>query len=127
MSIGTFEGHDVVGTAIKVTKAGDGLSPALKVEPVEYELGEEIHVVLKTRVANVQFVPSKDDANNLIRLHTIETSEATVVEGTKVKGLLAAQRKKIEEAEGISKLPGLDETDPAADPAAGDDPKGDDD
>lgn len=108
-TLSQFENHDVVGTTIKVTKAGDGLSAALKVEPIEYEHGEDVYVVLKTKVANIQFVPSKDNPESLIRLHTLETSEATVVDGGKVKAVLAAQRKKIAEAEGQHELPGLDE------------------
>lgn len=109
-----FEGHEVIGTSLTIKKAGDGLSPALKIEPVEYEHGEHVFVVLKTKVANVQFVPSKDNAEALIRLHTVDTEEATIVEESQVRSLLAAQRKKIEKAEGIERLPGLDEPDEAA-------------
>lgn len=105
-----FEGHDVVGTSIKVTNAGDGLSAALKVEPAEYELEETVYVVLETKVADVHFPPSKDDNDARIRVHVLKAGLATVIDGTKVKPLLAAQKKKIEEAEGVSPLPGLDET-----------------
>lgn len=106
-----FEGRKVVATSIKVTKAGDGLSPALKVEPVEYELGEVVYLVLKTTVGAVGYKPSKDNPEASIRQHTLETVEGTIVEEAKVRGVLAAQRKAIEQSEGIERLPGLDEDD----------------
>lgn len=122
MSLSPFEGNEVVGTSIKVTKAGDGLSAALKVEPAEYELGEKIFVVLETTVADIHFPKSKDNAEARIRAHTLETGLATVVDGAKVKAVLSAQRKKLEEAEGVSKLPGMDEPDAPGVPD--DDPDG---
>lgn len=114
-----FENHQVVGTTIKVTNAGDGLSQALKVEPIEYERGETVHVVLECVVDKITFDGSKDNAEDLIRVHTLKAGVATIVDGKKVKGVLAEQRKKLEAAEGIAQLPGLDEPD-------GDDDKGDD-
>ena len=108
-----FEGHDVVGTTIQITKAGDGLSAALKIDPVEYEHGERVHVVLDGVIGKVQFVPSKDNPDALIRVHTLEAETVTVVDGSKVKSVLNAQRKKFEEAEGINRLPGIDEDDAA--------------
>lgn len=104
-----FENQEVVGTTIKVTNAGDGLSQALKVEPVEYERGETVHVVLECKVDKVTFVGSKDNADSLIREHTLKAGVATVVDGSKVKSVLAAQKKKLAEAEGQHELPGLDE------------------
>lgn len=112
-----FEGLDVVGTSIKVTNAGDGLSAALKVDPAEYELNETVYVVLETQVADVHFPPSKDNGDARVRVHVLKAGLATVVEGSKVKALLSAQKKKLEAAEGVSRLPGLDEDD---------EPKGDD-
>lgn len=106
-----FENHDVVGTTIKVTNAGDGLSQALKVEPIEYERGETVHVVLECQVDKITFIASKDNAEALIREHTLKAGVATIVDGSKVKKVLAEQRKKLEQAEGIEKLPGLDEAD----------------
>jgi hypothetical protein len=105
-----FENHQVVGTSITLKNAGDGLSAALKIDPAEYEHGEPVFVVVETKVAKVSFVPSKDDPENMIRHHELATVVATPVEGGKVKAILAAHRKKLEAAEGISKLPGLDET-----------------
>lgn len=110
-SLTPFENHDVVGTSIKVTKAGDGLSDALKVEPAEYELDEKVYVLLETTVADVHFPPSKDNADARIRVHVLKAGLATVVPDSKAQPMLAAQRKKLEAAEGVNQLPGLDEGD----------------
>ncbi len=46
----SFDGRDVIKTTIAITKAGDGLSDALKVDPQEFSLGDEVVVVLKCEV-----------------------------------------------------------------------------
>lgn len=104
-----FENHDVVGTSITLKNAGDGLSQALKIDPAEYEHGESVYLVVETKVSKVSFVPSKDNADNMIRHHELATVVATPVEHGKVKTVLASHRKKLEAAEGVSQLPGLDE------------------
>lgn len=105
-----FEGHLVVGTTIAITNAGDGLSKALQIDPTEYDHGDVVHVVLECEVTKIRFDPSKDDPNSLIRHHVLKAGTSTVVEGSTVAGVLAAQRKKIEEAEGVQQLD-LDGTD----------------
>lgn len=110
-TLAEFEGHDVVGATIQVTNAGDGLSEALKIDPVEYEHGETVFVVLQTTVAKVRFDPSKDDKEKLVRVHVLKTGVATPVDESQIRGIIAKHRKKLEEAEGVSKLPGLDEAD----------------
>lgn len=105
-----FENHEVVGTSVVLRKAGDGLSAALKVDPAEYEHGETVAFVGEGKCTKVSYVPSKDDPEKLIRVHDIETTVLTPVEGPKVKGMIASHRKKLEAAEGVSKLPGLDES-----------------
>lgn len=118
-----FEEHDVVGATISITNAGDGLSDAMKIEPREFEHGETVHVVLETTVSKVRFDPSKDDPEDLIRVHVLKAGLATIVEGSAVSGALTAQRKKLEEAEGVHQLPGIGEDQPGegedtSDPAA---------
>lgn len=103
-TLSEFEGHNVVGTTIAVTNAGDGLSSALKVEPREYEHNETVHVVLECEVAKVRFDPSKDDPDDLIRVHVLRAGLATIVDEEQVRPMLAAQKKKLEEAEGVQQL-----------------------
>lgn len=108
-SLAPFENHEVVGTSIAVTNAGDGLSQALKVEPVERERGETVFVLLETTVDKITFVGSKDDSEALIRQHTLKTVRGTIVDPGKAKPLIRATQKKIDEAEGREQLPGIDE------------------
>ena len=42
--LGNFEGRREAGSQISITKAGDGLSDALQVDPVAYSTGEEVFV-----------------------------------------------------------------------------------
>lgn len=109
-----FENHEVVGTSIKVTNAGDGLSQALKVEPIEYDRGETVYVLLETTAEKITFVASKDDNEKLIREHVLKASRGTVVDPGKARPIMKATQKKIDEAEGLAQLPGLDEQDEAA-------------
>lgn len=99
-----YEGREVVGTAIKVTKAGDGLSAALEIEPVELHHDDVVYLVLKTKVAQVVHKASRKGSKSLIRSHVLETEAATIVDGQEVAALLEAQALKIEEAQGIQRL-----------------------
>jgi hypothetical protein len=113
-----FENHDVLSSTISVTNAGDGLSAALSVDPAEYQLGDTVFVVLETRVAKVTYTPSKDSPEARIRVHTLKTEHASVVDGQTVAGLLADTKRKLaekaeaeEEAKGVQKIPGTKVTD----------------
>lgn len=110
-----FDGQDVISSTIAVTKAGDGLSAALSVDPQEWHLGQRVYVVLETTVGKVQFVPIKD-TDALRRVHVLVTEGATIVDAAVVKAQLDAQADKIrvahEQAQGIQRLT-FDEDDPA--------------
>lgn len=86
-----FEGQDVLASRIKVAKAGDGLSKALEVEPTEFHHGDRVFVVLETVVGNVEFPPLKD-VDGLARLHRLDTTLATIVDGQLVAEMLDKQR-----------------------------------
>lgn len=86
-----FEGQDVLASRIKVGKAGDGLSKALEVEPTEFHHGDRVFVVLETVVGNVEFPPLKD-VDGLARLHRLDTTLATIVDGQLVAEMLDKQR-----------------------------------
>lgn len=105
-----FDGCPVVRTAIAVTKAGDGLSEALKVDPQEYHVGDKVYVVLECEVAAVRFKPvDKDTPDVLVREHTLRAGTATMVDGDLVATQLAEQAERIqlakEAAEGVARLP----------------------
>lgn len=110
-ALSAFDGKPVLRTAIKVTKAGDGLSEALAIDPREMHHGEIVHVVLECKVGRVQFDPVKGAEDHLVRTHVLVADVATIVAGELVDEVVDAQRRKIiaakEAAAGISSLPGM--------------------
>jgi len=103
-TLASFEGADVVQSTIRITRAGDGLSDGLNVDPAEYHLGETVYVVLECHVADIAYVPIKD-TDVLKRVHKFATELGTVVDGDLVASVLSDQRIKIERAKGIERLP----------------------
>lgn len=102
-----FENRDVLQAAIKVTNAGDGLSQALAIEPVEYHLGDTVYLVIEAEVSKVNYEELRD-TGALKRVHTFKAGTATLVEGQLVAKVLEEQKLAIEKAKGIERLP-LDE------------------
>lgn len=93
-----FDGTPVVRATIQITKAGDGLSDALKVEPREFHLDDEVYVVLRTRCSRVLFKPmDKDDASMLVRIHTLEAGDATIVDAGLVEQVVAETAQRVAE------------------------------
>lgn len=77
-TLSPFEGHDVVGSRIKITRAGDGLSEALKVAPVELFSGDAVFVVLQGEVGPISMVP--DENGNYVRVHTVVTEKMALID-----------------------------------------------
>jgi hypothetical protein len=99
-----FENRDVVQSTIRVTRAGDGLSQALAVEPAEFHLGETRYIVLECQVAKVHY-EELGDTGCLRRVHTLAAGAATIVDHDLVGHVLAAQKALIDRAKGIHPLP----------------------
>lgn len=84
-----FENKDVVGTSIKVTRAGDGLSSALDVDPIAIPQGAKVYLILETECIDVQHPRAKaNNANLLMRKHVLQTSRAMIVDGSTVAATL---------------------------------------
>lgn len=102
MALKKFEAKQVAGARIKIVGAGDGLSDALDIEPIELPHGSEVYVLLRTEVRDVDFVPrKKGDYSILDRKHTLATQEATLVgvdDLPAVKSILAAQADRVQRA-----------------------------
>lgn len=109
----TFEGRDVVGMKVAITNAGDGLSDAMLVAPVELHIGDKVFVVLEGEVTKVNYVKLRD-TDVLNRVQTIRAGVATLVDEGLVKKVLDEQRLAIERAKGIERLDfeGDQETEP---------------
>ena len=103
MSLKKFERRDVTAASIKVTRAGDGLSQALKVDPVEYHHGDTVYVVLECTVTNIDY-PMVKGSEELVRRHTLTAGTATTVDAELVKAVLEEQRIRIEQALGVERL-----------------------
>jgi hypothetical protein len=104
MGLTPFEGRDVIATKVAITRAGDGLSKAMEVEPDELDLGTTVVVVLECEVDKVRFEPVAD-TEALTRIHTLKAGTATIVESKVVAKALDDQRRRIEQAKGVERLP----------------------
>ncbi len=114
--LGKFENDSIVRTAIAVQNAGDGLSESLKTDPVVLHRGDEVFVVLRTKVRHVAF-PATDrkheDDPEVARLHVLRTESATIVDSELVLDAIETQerrnRERQEADKGAQKLDGMDE------------------
>lgn len=114
-----FEGCPVIGSAIEIPNAAGGFQEAMKFEPVELHVGDEVFVVLRCVVKKVRFQPPNkagEGSEDLVRVHVLSADEAAMVDGDLVKVHLAQQAARIlaakEEIDGTFHLPGLIEDPP---------------
>lgn len=98
-----FEGEPVVGTSVRVTNAGDGLSKAMSVDNAILHRKDTVHVVLECSVGKVGFEGAKD-VDGVIRVQTLTAGRATLVDAALVASLLDEQDRRIEEAAGINRI-----------------------
>lgn len=110
ISLGKFEGKDVLSTTVKIAKAGDGLSKALAIDPQPLHSGDVVYVVLKGVVGGITFEPIKD-TNGFARKQTVNAETVTLVDADLVSAVLERQEARFEEAAGVQRLPfdGADE------------------
>lgn len=106
-----FDGRDVLRSTIAITKAGDGLSEAMAIDPQEFHHGERVFVVLECAVSKVRFDPIKD-TQALTRVHVLDAGLSTIVDEDVVRSVLDQQAERIEQAKiaaeraaGIHRLP----------------------
>jgi hypothetical protein len=103
-----FEGSPVRRSTVKITRAGDGLSEALKIAPEAFHHGDEVYFVLRGLVTQVNHVPVSPLDADLIRVHTLVCQDITQVDAADVDVFLdqANERLKLarEEEAGISRL-----------------------
>lgn len=95
-----FEGRDVVRTGIEIPNAAGGLQAAMKVDPREFEHGEEAFVVLHVVCRKVRFdeVSPDDDDTPLERVHVFKATGAAFLDDDKVREALTAQKARIDAA-----------------------------
>ena len=104
MGLTPFEGRDVLATRVAITRAGDGLSKAMEIQPEELELGDTVFVLLECSVDKLRFEPLAD-TDALLRVHVLRAGTATMVDAKVATKPLDEQRRRIEKAKGVERLP----------------------
>jgi hypothetical protein len=122
-----FEGKNVVGARFIVRGTGDGLSKAQAVDPVVIPQGQRVIVAFEVDTAEIRHDPfDKDELDgDQVRIHIGRAESAVILPAgaafDAVKKELAGQSKRVdkavEEAEGVQRLEGIDDVDPAKAPA----------
>jgi hypothetical protein len=104
-----FEGKPVAASGIRITRAGDGLSEAMNLDPTELPHGAEVYIVLKGEVARVSHDPIPKTDGLLQRVHVVRATEAALVSHEDVKDLLEREQERVallrEEKAGVTRLP----------------------
>lgn len=103
-ALADYEGQPVAETAIRITKAGDGLSEGLSVEPAEYHIGDEVCIVLRTTCSKVIYEEVPKGDGELRRVHTLATTKGYVVDVDDVADVLERRHKSIDAAKGTPQL-----------------------
>lgn len=103
-ALGKFEGRKVDAVGLEIRNAAGGLNDAMKIDPVEMHIDEEVTVVMRCTVTKVRHDPLRD-TDGLRRVHILTAGEATIVDDELVAGLLDAQKIRIEKALGTQRLP----------------------
>lgn len=119
LALTDFEGDPVVQSRVKVTRAGDGLSSALAVEPRKWHRGDRVTLILDAEVTEVNHKGlTKDTPDVLVRVHTLVAGTCTIVDAGNevIDALLEAQRVKVEEHQGVHRIPVVDPEEPATIP-----------
>lgn len=96
-SLTPYRGHDVKKTTIKITNAGDGLSSAMKIDPVEFDLGDTVYVVLECEVRKHEH-QAIEDTDTMQLVQTLSAQSAVVVDRDLVKKHLDEQKERIQAA-----------------------------
>lgn len=115
-----YRGRQVLAVAAKLTNAGDGLSQAQAIAPVEWEIGQEGYVIYKVVCAKHDHSPiDKDNLNGPLKLNLVlKASTAVVVDAAVAQAKIAEQEDLIREAQERAKnivpLPGVAEAEKAA-------------
>jgi len=84
-----FERRRVDEARVRITKAGDGLSEALRVEPRALHLGDQVAYVLRGTVRQVNHRSREIDEIEIVtRLHTVEATAITEIDADLADKLL---------------------------------------
>lgn len=110
-----FDGHAITGRLIKLTKAGDGLSEALKINEHRLAAGDQVTIILKGIVGGATHKPRDrgEFDGDYLRVDNVVTQSATIVESGIVDDILTEHEAAVaelrqqekERREGLKRLP----------------------
>jgi hypothetical protein len=96
-----YEGLPVRRVAMKITNAGDGLSDSLKLEPILLHHNDEVFVVLRGFVVDVQHPPADKsepgEIDAVVKTYKVKAAEIAIVEHGDVDALLERNRERLGE------------------------------
>lgn len=103
IKLGKFDGLDVLAAGIEVRNVSGGLNEAVAVDPIELHKDDEVTVVMRVKVTDINHKALKD-VNGWRRVHITRAMQATIVDDDFAADLLEAQAQRIEEAQGVKRL-----------------------
>lgn len=104
IKLGKFEGQPVNAVGLEIRNSAGGLNESMKTDPVELHIGDEVTVTMRCKVTKIRHDPLKD-ADGLRRVHILDASDATIIDDELVATAIDAQKKRIEERNGVKRLP----------------------
>jgi hypothetical protein len=110
--LGDFEGLTIHSSGVEMPGASGGLNKALHVDALSLHHGDVGVIAIEYEVRKVRFDPIKD-TDGVMRVHVLGVTNATVIDPSVVAEAMEAQRVKVEEAQGVHRLPyAVDPDDP---------------
>lgn len=107
-----YLGRQVTRTAIKITRAGDGLSAGMAIEPELLDPGSTVYVVLECVVDSHEHDRVLDKGNDtglMVLNQVLVAGTGVIIDAEVVKEAIAQQAAKIdrakEQAQGVQRLP----------------------
>lgn len=117
-NLAKFEGKNVIATDVVLRGTGDGLSSAMRVDPMVHKHGERVVIAIEAVVQQVRHDPDDktEPDGDQVRVHIMRAETATILEtdaAGDVQAALDAQRDRIQRAKdeeaGVLRLPTDDE------------------
>lgn len=113
-ALGVYMDRDVSATSVKITKAGDGLSKQLAVDPIVLVPGDTYMVLLEGR-AGSHTHKLIDKANTWELVQELVAQTVTFVDGDDLQKVIRIAADRVERAQeaakGVQRLEGTDATD----------------
>lgn len=94
VSIESYDGRDVIGCAIALTGAGDGLSQAMKISPQKFSIGDRVLVVMEATVKAARHEPAvRDDLDGPLKFVAVMRADAATITDDATVALLLDRHK----------------------------------